>query len=476
MTTATELKPAHTVHSNAVGIARSLGPAFAARAAEVDDDDAFVADNYRDLRHSGLIEAGVPADLGGGGAEVRELCDMIRELAHHCGSTALAFSMHTHQVAIPAWRWTRQKAAPVMPLLKRVAAERVVLLSSGGSDWIEGSGKAQKVDGGYRITARKIFTSGSPIGDILMTGAVLDEPDGPKVLHFGLPMKSPHVKVLDTWKVMGMRGTGSNDVMIEGHVVPEEAVALKRNQGEWHMLFHIISMIAFPLIYSRLSRRCGKRARYRGRDGEAEGAGRPCDRACRADGDRTQGRTIRPCRHDCRGRARRTFAGHDQRDHDRPLAGRPPRDRRDGTRHGDGGRRSLLPGQGPRTPVPRHSGRPLSSHENRTAAGVFRPHRPRSRYAQDLLRNKSLRWRRHKNQHRLHFYSGMHDQKSKFNAKWRLLKYDNACFGVDEIVILPPNSQGSLNAPHKLLPAFRSTERRVFFLGRGYHLCAWISR
>ncbi|MCQ1569851.1 acyl-CoA/acyl-ACP dehydrogenase [Neorhizobium galegae] len=250
MTTATEFKPAHTVRSNAIGIARLLGPAFAARAAEADDGDAFVADNYRDLRHSGLIEAGVPADLGGGGAEVRELCDMIRELAHHCGSTALAFSMHTHQVAIPAWRWTHQKAAPVMPLLKRVAAERIILLSSGGSDWIEGSGKAQKVDGGYRITARKIFTSGSPIGDILMTGAVLDEPDGPKVLHFGLPMKSPHVKVLDTWKVMGMRGTGSNDVMIEGHVVPEEAVALKRNQGEWHMLFHIISMIAFPLIYS----------------------------------------------------------------------------------------------------------------------------------------------------------------------------------------------------------------------------------
>ncbi|KAA9386202.1 acyl-CoA dehydrogenase family protein [Neorhizobium galegae] len=250
MTAATELKPARTVQPNAIGLARSLGPAFAARAADADGGDAFVADNYRDLRHSGLIEAGVPADLGGGGAEVRELCDMIRELAHHCGSTALAFSMHTHQVAIPAWRWTHQKAAPVMPLLKRVAAERIILLSSGGSDWIEGSGKAEKVDGGYRITGRKIFTSGSPIGDILMTGAVLDEPDGPKVLHFGLPMKSPHVKVLDTWKVMGMRGTGSNDVMIEGHVVPEEAVALKRNQGEWHMLFHIISMIAFPLIYS----------------------------------------------------------------------------------------------------------------------------------------------------------------------------------------------------------------------------------
>lgn len=250
MTATTETSPPHTLHAEPVGIARSLGPIFAERATAADDGDAFVAANYRDLRQSGLVEAGVPADLGGGGAEVADLCAMIKELAHHCGSTALAFSMHTHQVAIPAWRWTRQKAAPVAPLLKRVAAERVILLSSGGSDWIEGSGKAEKVEGGYRITARKIFTSGSPMGDILMTGAVLDEPDGPKVLHFGLPMTSPHVRVLDNWKTMGMRGTGSNDVMVEGHVVPEEAVALKRNQGEWHMLFHIISMIAFPLIYS----------------------------------------------------------------------------------------------------------------------------------------------------------------------------------------------------------------------------------
>ena len=87
---------------------------------------------------------------------------MLRILAHDCGSTALAFSMHTHQVAIPAWRWRHQKVAAVEPLLKRVAAERIILLSSGGSDWIGGSGKAEKVEGGYRITARKVFTSGAP--------------------------------------------------------------------------------------------------------------------------------------------------------------------------------------------------------------------------------------------------------------------------------------------------------------------------
>ena len=93
-----------------------------------------------------------------------ELAHMLRTLAHHCGSTALAFAMHTHQVAIPAWRWKHQKVAVVEPLLKRVAAEKIIVVSSGGSDWVAGSGKAERVEGGYKITARKVFSSGSPVG------------------------------------------------------------------------------------------------------------------------------------------------------------------------------------------------------------------------------------------------------------------------------------------------------------------------
>ena len=234
-----------------VETAGELGEIFAQRAKEVDDEDRFVADNFALLKASGLVEAGVPRELGGGGGDVDELAAMLRTLARCCGSTALAFSMHTHQVAIPAWRWTHQKAAPTEPLLKRIAAERIFLLSSGGSDWITGSGRAEKVDGGYRINARKIFTSGAPSGDLLMTGAVY-APEGqdPVVLHFGIPMNSPHVKVLDTWRTLGMRGTGSHDVLIDGHIVPDAAIAVQRKAGEWHPLFQIIATIAFPLIYS----------------------------------------------------------------------------------------------------------------------------------------------------------------------------------------------------------------------------------
>jgi alkylation response protein AidB-like acyl-CoA dehydrogenase len=231
-------------------IAEELAPVLAAGADEADAEDRFVAGNYARLRDAGLVEAGVPRELGGGGADVRELADMLRTLAHACGSTALAFSMHTHQVAVPAWRWRHQKVAAVEPLLRRIAAERIILLSSGGSDWIGGSGTARKVEGGYRVTARKVFTSGAEAGDILMTGAVLEEDGERFVLHFGAPMHAAEVRIEDTWRTLGMRGTGSNDVLLEDLFIPDGAVALKRKAGEWHPLFQIIATVAFPLIYA----------------------------------------------------------------------------------------------------------------------------------------------------------------------------------------------------------------------------------
>jgi alkylation response protein AidB-like acyl-CoA dehydrogenase len=232
-------------------VARRLGEEFATRAAAADEGDRFVSENYQALKASGLVEAGVPRELGGGGAEVAELADMLRILGHSCSSTALAFAMHTHQVAIPAWRWRHQKVAAVEPLLKRIANDRIILLTSGGSDWIGGSGKAEKVEGGYRISARKVFTSAAAAGDVLMTGAVVhsdSEPDA--VIHFPVPMKAPEVKILDTWKTLGMRGTRSDDVLIDGLFVPDASIGFSRKAGEWHPVFQIITMVAFPLIYA----------------------------------------------------------------------------------------------------------------------------------------------------------------------------------------------------------------------------------
>jgi acyl-CoA dehydrogenase len=158
--------------------------------------------------------------------------------------------MHTHQVFIAAWRWRHQKA-PMEKLLQRVAAENIVIVSSGGSDWLPGSGTATKVEGGFRIDARKVFASGAPAGEILMTSAVHQAGEnGPEVLHFAVPLKAEGVTILDTWRTLGMRGTGSHDVELKGFFLPDAAVSGRRPQGKWHPLFHIIAMLAFPLVYA----------------------------------------------------------------------------------------------------------------------------------------------------------------------------------------------------------------------------------
>ncbi|WP_348935731.1 acyl-CoA dehydrogenase family protein [Aquabacter sp. CN5-332] len=227
-----------------------LAGEFGVGAADHDANDSFVFETYQKLKDEGFFKALVPVEFGGGGATVTEVCQAIRRLGAGCGSTALAFSMHSHLVAVAAWRWRNQKA-PTEGLLKRVVAEDLILVSSGGSDWLKSAGTAVKSEGGFLVNARKIFSSGSPAGDLLVTSAVYDDLDaGPTVLHFAVSLKAPGVTILDTWHALGMRGTGSHEVLLKDVFVPEASISGRRPQGKWHMLFHIISMIAFPLIYS----------------------------------------------------------------------------------------------------------------------------------------------------------------------------------------------------------------------------------
>jgi len=242
---------ATTLHATDwIAAAEAAAAAIAPSAASHDADDSFVGDAYAELKARGFFKAHVPAELGGGGASYEDICRVVRTLARACGSTGLAYSMHTHLVALAVWR-RRHEGAPTEGLLKRVAAEDLVLVSSGGSDWLQSAGRAEKADGGFRITARKIFSSGCLAGDLLMTSAVHEDPEaGASVLHFAVPLKAEGVKIHDTWRTLGMRGTGSHDIELDGVFVPDAAVSGRRPQGKWHPLFHAISMIAFPIIYS----------------------------------------------------------------------------------------------------------------------------------------------------------------------------------------------------------------------------------
>src|SRR5690606_27519504 len=65
-----------------------------------DRDDSFVEEGFAALKREGFFTALVPADLGGGGATNATTCEAIRVIARACSSTALAFSMHCHLVAV----------------------------------------------------------------------------------------------------------------------------------------------------------------------------------------------------------------------------------------------------------------------------------------------------------------------------------------------------------------------------------------
>lgn len=241
-----------TTSTNWLATAKTLSDEFATRAAAHDADGTFVAENYAAMRAAKLFSAPIPGDLGGGGATFAEHAAIIRTIARGCGSTALAYSMHSHLLQATIWRHRHNATPPAEPLLRRIAKEELILVSSGGSDWLEGSGTLTKQDdGNYRFTARKVFGSGGPSGDLLLTTGVYEDPEkGPTVFHFGVSLKDPGVKVLDNWRTLGMRGTGSNDITIENVAVADAGVSVRRPRGAWHRFFDVVSPIVWPLVYS----------------------------------------------------------------------------------------------------------------------------------------------------------------------------------------------------------------------------------
>ena len=229
--------------------AQKLGPELAEHAPRHEEDGTFVSEAYVALQREGLFKALVPSELGGMGAGIVYVCEFIRELAHHCPSTALAYAMHSHLIAATVWKYRRGQ--PGEALLRRVAEDDLILVSTGAGDWLDSNGVMEKVEGGYRYTSTKPFGSGSHAGHIMVTSGRFDDPEeGPLVLHFPLSFGAEGVERGDDWDAHGMRGTGSDTIRIDGAFIPEESIALRRPRGPWHPAFNVISTVALPIIMS----------------------------------------------------------------------------------------------------------------------------------------------------------------------------------------------------------------------------------
>jgi alkylation response protein AidB-like acyl-CoA dehydrogenase len=228
--------------------AAAVGARIAGEAARHDAEGTFVEEGLNGLREAGLLALAVPTELGGIGATIRQVSMVQRELAHHCGSTALATSMHQHVATFTAWRYRRGMPG-AEATLRRVADEGLVLVSTGGGDFTHPKGEATKVDGGYRVSGRKQFASQSSFGDVLSTMFTYEDPEqGRRVLNMAVPVRAEGVTVLDNWDTLGMRGTASNDVLLEDVFVPEDRVAANRPYGVVDPPLQVIASIAMPII------------------------------------------------------------------------------------------------------------------------------------------------------------------------------------------------------------------------------------
>ena len=235
-----------------VPLAVELGAQFVERAAEHDRENTFVAENIARLREAGYTALGIPEDLGGLGATLRQVCYTQAELARYCGSTALAINMHIHPTLAQVYRW-KHGAEDAASLLRRVAAERLIFMASGASDTIWAPTTATRVDGGFRINGRKTFCSLAPAANALSTLATYDDPnEGRVVLVMGIPTTSPGLRVIETWDTLGMRGTASHDVQLDDVFVSDAQVGARLPWGRVGPVMQVgltLGMAAMASVY-----------------------------------------------------------------------------------------------------------------------------------------------------------------------------------------------------------------------------------
>ena len=203
-----------------------LAPRFAARAADHDRDGVFPAEDFADLRRSGLFGLMVPARLGGAGAGFADYAAIAYELARGNGATALIFNMHASVTG--ALSGVTDELADALGLPpEALAARDSYLRAAAEGAWYavamseRGAGSRlsqmttsyEAVDGGYRIRGAKTFCSGAGQADGYLIAA-RSTADPTRVSHFLVPA-GEGLRVEPTWDALGMRATASHDLHVD---------------------------------------------------------------------------------------------------------------------------------------------------------------------------------------------------------------------------------------------------------------------
>ena len=197
-------------YDEAIGRARALVPALRERAARAELARIMPAETTADLHASGLLRTMQPRRWGGMEFDYVAYVDFPMELSRGCASTGWNFA----NLQIHHW---------MLALYDERAQEEIwganpdALIASGIA-FPQGTGR--KADGGFVVSGKWNFSSCSNIADWNMLAVTVK--DGERVIdHRMCLLHKSQYQVVDDWKVLGMRSTGSMTVVAKDVFVPE---------------------------------------------------------------------------------------------------------------------------------------------------------------------------------------------------------------------------------------------------------------
>ena len=225
---------------------------FRTRAPAYDRENRFFQEDFDELKAAGYLKMTVPKELGGMGFSLYDVSQVTRRLAMYAPATALAMNMHHYWVGLAADLW-RGGDKSCEWILKEAAAGEVFAAGHAetGNDIpvLLSTCKAERVDGGYKFTGRKSFGSLTPVWTRLgVHGMDTSDPKAPKVVHGFLARDTAGITIKETWDVLGMRATRSDDTVLEGAFCPDRYIARVIAPGAAGMDAFVLGIFAWALL------------------------------------------------------------------------------------------------------------------------------------------------------------------------------------------------------------------------------------
>jgi alkylation response protein AidB-like acyl-CoA dehydrogenase len=225
---------------------------FASRAASYDRENRFFQEDFDELKAAGYLLLPLPREFGGAGLTLTEMCREQRRLAYHAPATALAVNMHVYWIGVAADLWRRGDAS-LEWILREAAAGEIFAAghAESGNDVpvLLSTAKAERVEGGYRFTGTKHFGSLTPVWTRFGThGMDTSNPEQPKIVHAFMTRDTSGYKIKETWDVLGMRATCSDDTVLDNVFVPDRYIARVVPAGAAGMDPFVLSIFAWALM------------------------------------------------------------------------------------------------------------------------------------------------------------------------------------------------------------------------------------